>query len=790
MRINAIDGMAGVGKTAFAVHAAHQLASRFPDGQRFVRLHGHTSGRRPTQPSDALAALLLEDGLAPQQIPDGVDARAGVWRDRMADRKALLLLDDAIGTEQVLPLLPGTAGTLVLVTSRHRLTALAEALAITLDVLKADEAAQLLVRLAGRSDLLPSDDAVTDMVALCGYLPLAISLMAGQLKHHPIWTAADLAAELASAADRLSLMAAEHVSVTAAFNLSYGRLRGDQQRLFRRLSLYPGSDIDAYAAAALNDTSLVATRRLLDDLFGYHLINEPARGRYRFHDLIREHARTLAAKDPPAQRDAAAGRLLDYYLHAARAADQFLTRRTPAGVLAVAGLPPAHSLGLLTREDAVAWMDAERLNLHAAVDYAATCGWRSHVIAIPAAMHGSLRTEGHWDQALTLHHAALKAARHTEDQLAEAGALTDLGDTQQLTGDYPAATASLTQALELYRGLGNRLGEANTLSNLGSVQFLTGDSQAAAASLNQALELYRDLGNLPGEANAHNELGTVQYISGDYPAAATSFTYSLNLYSELSDRQGKGNALNRLGAVQLATGDYPAATVSLIQALELYGDHGSRLGKAGALNYLGIAQYLTGEYPAAIVSLTRALELYRDLGNRHGQANSLNELGVVQHLTGVYPAATESLTRALELYRDLGNRLGEANALNALGSVEYATRDFPAATASLTRALELYRDVGDQSGEAEVLNTMGEVSLACSAPAEAHAHHEQAHAIATGITSPLEEARALEGIGRCHFHQRQLEKGGEALRQALAIYQQIGSPRAQRVVTALHDHGL
>ena len=750
VRIDAIDGMAGVGKTAFAVHAAHQLAPHFPDGQIFVRLHGHTSGQRPVEPADALATLLLATGIMPQQIPAGMEARAGLWRDRMAGRKALLLLDDATGSEQVRPLLPGTEGVLVLVTSRRRLTGLPEALRVTLDIMQACEAAELFAQLASRPGLQPTDCGVAEVVRLCGYLPLAISLMAGQLKHHPTWTTADLAADLESAADRLAPMAAENHSVAAAFGLSYRNLPTDQQRLFRRLGLHIGTDIDAYAAAALDGTDLATARRLLDDLFGYHLIVESARGRYRFHDLIREHARALASADQAAERDAAVGRLLDYYLHTARSADRHFPQRTPAGGPAVTGIPPPCGPALPTREDAVTWMDAERLNLHAAADHAALNDRPAHAIAIPAAMNSFLRTQGHWDQALTLHHTALNAARHTGDRLAQADALNNLGTVQRMTGDYPAAAASQIQALEMYRQLGNELGEANALNDLGIVQQATGNYPAAAASQIQALELYRRLGNRPGEANAFNDLGLVQRRTDDYPAASASHTHALELYRDLGNRLGQAYALNYLGAVQQATGDYPAASASHTHALELYRDLGNRLGEANALNYLGAVQQATGDYPAASASHTHALELYRDLDDSLGEAEALNELGVVQRLSGVYPAASVSHNRTLELYRDLGNRLGEA----------------------------------------KTLNNMGELSLASATPAEAHARHKQAHAIATAIASRLEEARAQEGIGRCHLQVGQAREGAASLRQALALYHQIGSPNAGRVQTTLRDHGL
>jgi hypothetical protein len=239
--IHAIDGMAGIGKTTFALHAAHRLAPDFPDGQFFLPLHAHTPGQRPVDPADALASLLLAAGLAPQQIPPGAEPRAARWRDHIAGKKILLLLDDAASHEQVRPLLPGTTGSLVLVTSRRRLTALEDTAVISLDTLPTGEAAMLLTRLAARPGLRPGDATVSEITRLCGYLPLAIGMLASQLRHHPAWTAAGLAAQLADARDRLAVMRAENLSVAAAFGLSYADLTPGQQRLFRRLGLIPRS---------------------------------------------------------------------------------------------------------------------------------------------------------------------------------------------------------------------------------------------------------------------------------------------------------------------------------------------------------------------------------------------------------------------------------------------------------------------------------------------------------------------------------------------------------------------
>src|SRR5215468_11197671 len=496
--ICAIDGMAGIGKTTFAVHAGH----------------------RPVEPADALASLLLTAGVPAPQIPPGEEARAARWRDCVVGRKILLVLDDAAGHDQVRPLLPGAAGSLVLITSRRRLTALEDAAVINLDTLPPGEAAALLARLAARPGLVAEDAAVGEITRLCGHLPLAIGMLASQLRHHPAWSAGQLAAELAAARDRLAVMRAENLSVAAAFDLSYADLAPAAQRLFRRLGLIPGPSFDAYAAAALDDTTLDATRRHLEELYDQHLAAEPAPGRYQLHDLVREHAHALAAADGPGESDAAIGRLLDYYLHTALAASQHIAiQMTP-----IPPLPAARQPGsvpqLSTPGQAAAWLETEHANLHAAVGYAAGCGRFQHAITIPAVMADFLDTRGHWDQAAALHQLALTAARQAGDRAGQAGALTNLCSIQANTRNYRAAAASATQALALYRDLGDRTGQANALNNLGIVQSLSGDYEAAAASGRRALELFRELDHRYGQGDALQELGAVHSQTGNYAAAA------------------------------------------------------------------------------------------------------------------------------------------------------------------------------------------------------------------------------------------------------------------------------
>jgi tetratricopeptide (TPR) repeat protein/transcriptional regulator with XRE-family HTH domain len=784
--IHAIRGMAGVGKTALAVRAAHKLARQFPDGQIFLELNGHTPGQRPVEVADALASLLETAGADAREIPSDGKARARLWRNWLAGKRVLLVLDDAADSDQVRPLLPGTAGSLVLITSRRNLTALEDAHTVRLDVLTVGEAAGLLVRLADRPGLEADDPAIEQIAELCENLPLALGMLGRRLGHNPAWTPADLATELAQARDRLEQLRSEDVSVAAAFDLSYRDLTVDQQRMFRRLGLHPGADTDAWAAAALDDIDPGAAERHLQALYDQNMITEPTRGRYRFHDLIREYAHTLATtEDPAAERDAAIGRLLDFYLYTAAAAGRHLARRTPLRTPQADDGRPALARVIPTRRRALTWMTAERLNLQAAAD---DHGHLAHAIAIPAAMHDFLRSQGHWDQALILHQVALEAALGSGDRLGEAGALTDLADVQYLTGDYAAAESSLTRALALSRRLDERLGEANALGEFGILQQATGDCPAAAASLSLALQLYTSLGDRLGEAGTLNNLGIVLFATGNFAAAADRQEQALELYGSLGDPLGKASALNALGGVQQATGDYPAATACFTDALELYISLGDRIGEAYATGNLGALRCIVGHFDLAAADMRRALELYRELGNLSGQADTFSNLGSLQRQTGDYSAAAANLTDAIELFHDLNDQLGEAGALSELGVLQHVTGDYPGATASLARAASLAHDVGERADEAETLNNLGDLYLDIGAVADAQDAYMRALAIAAGITLALEEARAREGIGGCLLRSGQgLSDGRAMLQDALTIYRRLESPNAKRVAKTLRD---
>jgi tetratricopeptide (TPR) repeat protein/transcriptional regulator with XRE-family HTH domain len=744
--IHAIGGMAGVGKTAFAVHAAHRLADRFPGGQIFLPLHGHTPGQQPVDPADALASLLVSIGVPAGRIPPGVEARMALWRDRLAEKQLLLVLDDAASSQQVLPLLPGAGRSLVLVTSRRHLSALDDATAISLDTLPADEAAALLVRLAARAGLSAADPAVGEIIRLCGFLPLAIGMVARQLHHHPTWSPGGRAAELAAAVDRLELMATENLSVAAAFNLSYADLTEDQQRLFRRLGSHPGAGIDAYAAAALDGTGLAVARRGLEALYDQYLLTEPTPGRYRMHDLIREHARALAERaDPDGDRDRATGRLLGYYQHTATVADALIHRQGRPGPAPAYIAIPAAVPDLAGREQALAWARAERANLLTCLDRATGIGQHARVIAFTAGLAGLLRYDGPWAEAVTRHTVALDAAQHLGDRLGQANAFTDLSDVKMLTGDHLGAAGCLEEALGIFRDLGDRLGQAYALTSLANMRGATGDYPGTTRAVAEALDIYRDLGNRAGLARASMFLGMVRQITGDYPGATQALEEALDSYRAVGNRLGQGNVLSELGVVKRMTGDYPGATQALEEALDICRDLGNRLEQANALSHLGEVRVLTGDYPGAAGFEEEALDIYRDIGNRVGVASALVYLATARRMTGDYPDAAQALEEALDIYRDVGDRGGEAMALNEDGTLRRVRGDLRPARSSHQQALDLARQLG-------------------SAP---------------------DEAAALAGLGRCARAAGDAAEAADQLRQALEIFRRIGAAETADVAAEL-----
>jgi transcriptional regulator with XRE-family HTH domain/tetratricopeptide (TPR) repeat protein len=693
VEIHAIGGMAGVGKTALAVHAAYQAAGLFPDGQLFLPLHGHSAGQQPVTTEAALGTLLLAAGVSAVDIPADLAARTALWRARTAEKKLLVILDDAVSSEQVRPLMPGASSSLIIVTSRRRLIDLEDSRAINLNTLSVREAALLFVRLADRNGLEAESPQAAEIVQLCGCLPLTIGIQARRLHHHPVWTLADLVSELREERGRLTLIESDNLPASSALRMSYAELGEDQQRLFRELGLHPGTEIDTYVAAALDGSDLNMARANLENLHSFYLLIEFERGRYRMHDLIREFSRAQNATDPLPDQTARLNRLINYYLHTARAADIHLARRAPYSLSGLAVESPEYTPDLATQSAAVGWMNAERLNLAAVVEYAAAEGMPRYAIAIPAAMHGFLRTQGHWDHGLELHAKAHKMARQEKDIRGECGALTDLGDMQYMTGNYSAAAASLNQSLRLSRRAGILLSEAEALRFLSFVQYETGDRSAAIASLSLALDCFRALGNQVEEAGVLGYIAVVQHANGQYEAAAANQEQALALHRELGNRFGEANALHWIGCAQQGSGDLTAAATSQQHALDLYRELGYRMGEANVLNRMGSLAGAGGDFDAGKSLLEQALTLFKQLGIVQGEAEVLNTMGELALADAREADARACHERAQVIAERIDLLPEQARALNGLAHCSLHRGDRGRAAATFHRALAIYQQL-------------------------------------------------------------------------------------------------
>ncbi|MGW1890119.1 cyclophane-containing RiPP biosynthesis TPR protein HaaT [Streptomyces sp. NPDC002004] len=777
--VHVIDGMPGVGKTTFAVHAGHLLSERFPDGQLFVNLNGYTPGRTPVQAGEALASLLAAAGVPTQQIPVGDDvgavteARAAMWRSSLADKKALLILDNAASYRQLEPLLPGGSGCLVLVTSRKRLVA-NEEVVMSVDALPPEHAVDLFGRLSGRLADAFDRDVVDALVRLCGCLPLGVSLLAARLRHHPSWTAEDLRGRLVAARDRLGELRAGERAVTATFDLSYRDLAPERQRFFRQLGVFPGTDLDAHVGAALGEVSVVVARQHLEALYDDHLIDEQPGSRYRLHDLLRDYARGLAVEGDSMDHVQAVQRVCNYYLAALAVANGHTVRSGAAVPPAPDDTSQGETPVLESRADALSWLETERANILACVRRANGLALYDLVVRLAAAMAPFLRQAGPWDQAVALHRTATEAARHTGDQRARGDALAELGVVRRFMAAYPQAIEALNEAVTAYEAVDDRRGKADALNQLGIVWYLTADNEDAARAQTEALALYRELGYRLGQANALADLGMTHRQMSRFDAAVEAQSEALAIYRELGDRYGEANSLRDLGVVHCLMGAYDLAAQHHQEAFDIYLELDDRVHQGYALNELGVVRRLTGDVEGARTAHSQALTHFTELGERFGRATSVRHLGVVDRISGDTAEAIRLLVEALDAYRELGSRGGEAASLSELGVARGIVGERDGAIEAFQGGLEILRGLGDRCGEAETLSHWGMLLLTSDEPTAARRHFGQGLTLARDIRCPLEEARALEGIGRCDWTVDGPGHGVDSLRAAVTLYRRLG----------------
>ncbi|MFI8103787.1 AfsR/SARP family transcriptional regulator [Streptomyces sp. NPDC086023] len=657
-----LDGMAGVGKTTLAVHAAHRLAEGFPDGRLFVDLHAHAPNRPPLDPGTALAGLLRTIGVPPERIPPSADERAAAWRNELQGRRILLVLDNA-GADQVRPLLPGSAGSLVLVTGRQRIAGLPGAAEVCLDVLPAEEAHALFVRLAGPERTEPQPAEVGEAVELCGRLPLAIRLAAARLRHRPLWTVADLVARLRRGA-RLDELAVGDERVAAAFALSYEQLDPAQQRMFRLLGGCPGHDVDAYAAAALGGLTLPAAERLLEDLLDVHLLTQRLPGRYVFHDLVREYAGRLAGSDRDAVREAA-HRLLDQQLHLTGVVREAYGPGRLAEPQPLTH-PPREVPELTGHRQIADWCENERANLLASITAAADVGLPAHAWQLTFNLADFFRTGGHHDDSVTAHTAAVDAARAAGDRAAEALSLLNLGVAHWGAQSFRAAVDCGERALRLVRALGDTRREAVALTRTAMFRLHLGEYERARDDLRRALAVVRETGPRREEGVALWLLGDVLFHLGDHEGAIAAATAAMGIDHEIGDDFGVVLSLIRIGAAEGRLGRHTAGREHLRAALD-----GSRAlhdaaHEVTALVELADLERSAGRTGDAGPLLDRAFALLRDLHRPESAARAHLVAGEV-HLDEAEPArALADFESALHLATGLGHTHLETLARNAV----------------------------------------------------------------------------------------------------------------------------
>lgn len=706
--VSAVSGMAGAGKTCLAVTAAHLLRDRFPDGQHYVDLRANGGAQQPLEAAEVATLLLRQFGVPAAAIPSDRDDLTARCRDLLAERRAVVVLDDARGPGQVRPLLPSAPSSFILVTSRHRLTEL-PGNPLFLDVLSHDDAVELFTRRVGAqraADL----DAVRAVVRLCERLPLAIELAASRFRARTSWTLDHLLQRLSRKGGRLDELRHGLDSVALAFEVSYQSLPGAQQEAFRRLGLHPAPTFGPDSAAALIGRPLGETDRILENLHNLHLLQEPSPERYVLHDLLREYAVDLAGAD---ESDQAVRRLVDFCLQAADRSDRRLNPRRFRLPLPVrTGRPeagPADELDWSDPKSVKAWLIAELPGLTAVENHARTSGlaeeaaWLAHVLA------GHLETEGLWREAGEMHGAAADHWCTHGVALAEAHALLALASIRIRTGQYREAAQTADRALTIARSAGDTKCTAEALEKLAAIHWHQSDLATAKSIQREVIEIHRASADRWNLARCLNSLGAILLHLGDGETALESITEARRLASDLHDCRLELQILINLGGLYLSTRKPQAARKVFERVLSIGKGVLSPNDFATVQVNLAASLPLPEESARASDLYHSALCTFRALGSRRIEADALNGLGGVHRAAGDHVAALGHHTNALELARTIGAQREEAAALRGLGQTAAALGRIPAALDHLGRAAALARQIEAAEEEAYASEALAEL---------------------------------------------------------------------------------
>jgi len=612
-----ISGFAGVGKTSLAVHWAHSVRERFPDGQLYVNLLGFTPTGSPLTPAEAIRCV-LDSYFDADRIPSTEQGRANLYRSVLANRRAFLLLDNARDVDQVRPLLPHGSGCLVLVTSRSRLSALADTSGVALEnleLLPKQHAQELLVRRLGPERHATEGEDLGAIADLCSRLPLALSIIAARAAERPSVPLAEFRAELSRGGARLDALDAggAEANVRAAISWTFRQLGPAEQRLFRLLGLQPGEELatSVEAAAALTGGSITETRRSLGELVRAQMLADLRPGWFTAHDLLREYsvdeARTNLSDE---ERRAAFERLCAYYLFTANSGA--LALRPTRETIDLPELPPGVEPRTLLKADALQWFTAEHRNLKALVLSAAddAYGWK-----IAWSLLNYLDWQGYWDDLKVVESAGLEAARRSGSTLGEALCLRYLGGAHALLREFPEARACLLAAYVLSEQVGDRPVQARILMNLGWAAEEEGSLADAVSFSQRSFALFEDLQNDAGQANALYALGRCMHKNGSVEGARQTLADSLEIFHRIDDAYGEAGANAELGRVHQNLGDPALALEFLERSRAAYAAMGARRDLANVLIYLGDARAALGQEQEASNVWQEALEVLCEINH-------------------------------------------------------------------------------------------------------------------------------------------------------------------------------
>jgi tetratricopeptide (TPR) repeat protein len=625
-RVAVVSGAPGVGKTTLVVHWAHRVASRFPDGRLYVNLRGFDPYASPAPPDEAIRAILRSMDVPPHRMPTVQDELAAFYRAELADRQILIVVDNARDTDQVRPLVPGSASAAVVVTSRHRLPGLMVsngAHPVSLDLMSTEESRALLSGRLGAARVAAEPEAVDDIIEHSARLPLALAVAAARAGTDSRLTLTALAGELAEAGQRLNaLVVGDTLSdVQTVFSWSYQALSKPAAHLFQMLGLHPRPEVPAAAAVSLAGRPAVETHHGLGQLTAANLLNEHAPGRYALHDLLRAYAAGLAGRLDPASRRAATTRMLDHYVHTAHAAARLIHEHLdPIPVPLAAPAPGAHPEHLGDAQEATAWLAGRRRVLLAAIQDAAASGFDRHAWQLTWAIDRSLDLGGHWHDLAHAWRIALGAAGRLAEPGAEAFSHRMLAVVSTQLGLHAEAYHHHQRALDEYHRAGDRLGAAHTHRSLANQCWRQDRIEEAVQHGERALDLYEATVDRRGRAFALNDVGWYQVLLGEHAQALARCEQALVLFEELGDRVGQAHTWDSLAHAHHHRGETRRAVECYHRALALFRDIGDRYEEAATLARIGDTLQASGEPREAIAAWASAADIFRALGHPEAEA--------------------------------------------------------------------------------------------------------------------------------------------------------------------------